>query len=170
MTKIVLLEGRTDMFYLKKAYELVGHDDDTLYIPCGGASEIWPVIEGFKWKYKGDLTIEVWVDNDDAGLETKRIVNTAYPEIRVRIVGHVTNRHTSMEDIFGFLAPKQYEKYTKAEKKKELGCHTKWAKSEFRDAKHELFDSIMKVRETHEENIEKVKEALRSFDIDLSLV
>jgi len=38
--RIVLLEGRTDMFYLKKIYELLGLKDSILYFPCGGASEI----------------------------------------------------------------------------------------------------------------------------------
>lgn len=153
--KVVLLEGRTDMFYIKKMYQLIGKDDNILYLPCGGASEIWPVIESFKWRWKDELTLEAWVDNDVAGDDAKDLITTNYPNVIVRRLGE--NKFLgSIEDIVGFLAPHEFDKYQKIEKKRVEAHNPKWIKNDYKDAKEELFAAIMGVYKTSDANKERI--------------
>lgn len=153
--KIVLLEGRTDMFYIKKMYQLINKEDETLYLPCGGASEIWPVIESFKWRWHDELTLETWVDNDTAGDEAQELINKNYPNVNVRRLGE--NKFLgSIEDLVGFLAPDEFEDYKKIEKKRTEAHNPKWIKNDYKDAKDNLFAAIMSTNKTSDANKDRI--------------
>lgn len=164
--KVVLLEGRTDMFYIRKMYELIGAKDEIMYFPCGGASEIWPVVEAFKWRWHSKIEMEAWVDNDIAGEDAQRVLNSTYPFVKVRKLGE-DRRLGSIEDLVGFLVPRQFEKYASIEKKRQEARNPKWIKNDYKDAKDDLFAAVMALKTTSEENKNRIRQIFKHFNINV---
>lgn len=162
--KIVLLEGRTDLFYIMRMYRLVERSDNVMYFPCGGASEIWPVVEAFKWKQNDiDIEFEVWVDNDYAGQEAREHIISRYPDVKIRLLGkHVM--HGSIEDEVGFLSPKLYEKYKKL-KEMDIKNHKKHRK-QFKNIKHDLFADVC----DYEVATDKQKKGINDFLVKFGIL
>ena len=157
MRKIVFLEGRIDFFYIRKAYELAKHSDNILYIPCGGASEIWPVIDAITWTEGKKHKYEWWLDNDPAGRSAAKEIKGKYPFVKIRVIAKdVPNG--SIEDVIGFLHPTTYKKYNEVK-------HSKSKKSKYRDMKKKLLDNVLNVKKINDVQKERIENFFKKFEI-----
>ncbi len=157
--KIVFLEGRTDLFYLEKLHTISNIPNEALYLPCGGASEIWPVIQAIKWSGKFDgAEFEAWVDNDNAGHEAQSDIMKRYEDVKVRVLGQ-SFTNGSIEDLVGFLVPKTYEDYVTEKQNK------KYNKRQYQKTKNKLFSEIMALREISQDKYLQIKKFFKRVDL-----
>ncbi len=152
--KVIFLEGRTDLFYIEKVHKLIGKKLDDLFLPCGGASEIWPMIYALKQnKLFDEYLFEVWVDNDDAGHEAYDDIHKRFEDVHIRVLA-ANIKNGSIEDMVGFLAPETYEIYNWVK------SHSKKNKKEYAKIKSRLYAEIISLKEVSQDKQLQIKKML----------